>query len=363
MTERLPDRLVQIDARWLESALQEKFPGVRLASLDFVETLQGTSTKALLRVDYADRNRHIDLPSDIWIKGNFADDRQFMADMDIYTNEVRFYRDYQGQCGVNSPQCFYARSDDATGQGILLLENLHQRPVRFGRGRDSLNERSALQLMEMLATLHARWWQSPLLATDFAWTVDPLPDGHVGAYYREMCQPTNWANRCAQVHALGLPRSLLDHEQMIPAMARLQQIDRGEPQCILHGDAHFANLFVEADGRPGLFDWQCLRHGHWAHDVNYCLVSALDIEDRRAWEKALLSHYLDALRAEFHRLERDCAPPSFDEAWLAFRQQNLYGLFMWICNTNDLQPQENNIAFTLRYAIAAVDHQTLQLLR
>lgn len=360
--KKLPNDLEEITPAWMEAALQAQFPGVRVSSLKTLKLVQGTSTKAQLSIEYANQNAFPDLPETLWIKGNFAPDRQMMAELGIYLDEVRFYRDLQPHLtAINTPRCFYADADD-TGQGILLLEDLLQRNVRFGRGPEPLERASAEQLVEMLAVLHARWWQSPTLDTEFSWASDPLPDGAAGIYFRAMSQQDVWSQRCSQVHALGLPRRLLDLDTILPAMHRLQKIDRSEPRCLLHGDMHFGNLFVEENGRPGLFDWQCLRRGHWAHDVNYSLVSALDIEDRRAWEQDLLRHYLQALQKQLVLLNNKSVVPTFDEAWLSYRQQNLYGLFFWITNNDTQQPQENNIAITLRYAMATLDHQTLQLL-
>jgi hypothetical protein len=121
-------------------------------------------------------------------------------------------------------------------------------------------------------------------------------------------------------------------------------------------------MYIDANGAPGLLDWQCVRRGHWAHDVNYGLVSVLDIEDRRNWERDLLQRYLDTLQRQLDALGRDARAPTFDEAWLSYRQQNIYGLFFWITNTEEQQPRENNLALALRYAMATLDHDTLQLL-
>ena len=52
---------------------------------------------------------------------------------------------------------------------------------------------------------------------------------------------------------------------------------------------------MEPDGRVGFVDWQTVAVGPWVHDVNYFLVSALDVPDRRAHERELLGHYLKAL--------------------------------------------------------------------
>jgi aminoglycoside phosphotransferase (APT) family kinase protein len=359
MAGKLPVSLDEITAGWMTGALQKSLPGVRVRTVTFEHVEQGTSTRAVVRIDYADRAGHRDAPDVVWLKGNFVPDRELMSGEVIYQDEVRFYRDLQSQLQINSPRCYFA-DFDGTGQGILLLEDLRLRGVRFGRGPEPFSRREAEQLVDIFAVLHARWWQSPALATEFAWANEPIPAD--SPYIQWVRQADEWNKRCQQVHAIGLPRRLLEHRVIEPALGRLQIIDRTEPQCVLHGDAHLGNMYIDANGAPGLLDWQCVRRGHWAHDVNYGLVSVLDIEDRRNWERDLLQRYLDTLQRQLDALGRDARAPTFDEAWLSYRQQNIYGLFFWITNTEEQQPRENNLALALRYAMATLDHETLQLL-
>jgi aminoglycoside/choline kinase family phosphotransferase len=359
MAAALPVSLDEITREWLTSVLQASLPGVRIAAMDIDHVEQGTATRAAVRVEYADRAGHADAPERFWLKGNFVPERELMSGEVIYQNEVRFYRDLQSQLEINSPRCYYAGMDD-TGQGILLLEDLRQRGVRFGRGPEPLSLLSAEKMVDLLAALHARWWQSPALDSELGWASQPIP--LESPYIQWVREPNEWDKRCRQVQAFGLPRRLLDHSLMEPALGRLQIIDRGEPRCGLHGDPHLGNLYFEADGTPGLYDWQTVQRGLWAHDVNYCLVSALDIEDRRAWERDLLQRYVDTLSRHLDAFGNPARAPDFDEAWLRNRQQNIYGLYFWIANTEEQQPRENNIPIALRFAIATLDHDTLQLL-
>ena len=95
---------------------------------------------------------------------------------------------------------------------------------------------------------------------------------------------------------------------------------------MVHGDAHIGNAYVEPDGRVGFVDWQTVAVGPWVHDVNYFLVSALDVPDRRAHERELLGHYLKAL-ASF-----GVSAPGLDEAWSDYRRATVHGFLGWLCN-------------------------------
>jgi len=84
---------------------------------------------------------------------------------------------------------------------------------------------------------------------------------------------------------------------------KAQSILASEPTTLLHGDTHFGNSYLLPGGRVGLLDWQLLNRGRWSHDVTYLLVTALDIESRRAHERELIGHHLDRLTAALEDLE------------------------------------------------------------
>jgi hypothetical protein len=89
-----------------------------------------------------------------------------------------------------------------------------------------------------------------------------------------------------------------------------------------------------------------------SHSFSYFLIGALDMADRRKWEQALLSHYLSRLA------HYGATPPAFDDAWLAYRQSALFGLFIFMCNEVAMQPEVNNTANAARFGHAVLDHDT-----
>jgi aminoglycoside phosphotransferase (APT) family kinase protein len=155
---------------------------------------------------------------------------------------------------------------------------------------------------------------------------------------------------------VAVSRYFHDRDRMERAMERLRVIDRQGVPCLLHGDPHLGNLYFDADGTAGMLDWQTAYKGPWAHDVAYFIASALDVLDRRDWERPLLRHYLDQLRT------RGVAPPSFDEAWDGYCCQMVYGLYYWLVNPVEFQAELNNCAVAPRFALAAIDHGTFDRL-
>ena len=84
-----------------------------------------------------------------------------------------------------------------------------------------------------------------------------------------------------------------------------------QPQTVLHGDPHLGNLFFEGDD-PGFIDWQVARAGAGVRDVAYFTSSSLDIDVRRAVERALVERY--ATRLDTAGIEVD-----FDHLWALYR--------------------------------------------
>jgi len=346
----LPLTTDEITKAWLSDALSERYPNVAVTSMTARNTLWGTGTKILLDVTYNQAGMAAGLPTRLCVKGGFAAHREEM--LFLYQLEARFFAELAPILDIRMPRCFYAGCD--SDQGIVIMEDLTDDGIEICRVQQPLTRAQAADFLIALATLHARFWDSPALddPAKLGWLVhhDPLPDDDWGAYGRHQLQPEVWAQYMARPRALALPAACRDREAMHAALQALRRFRDSSPDCLIHADAHLGNLFIDADGRPGFLDWQSARKGHWAQDVSYFLFSALDPLDRRAWERGLVCDYLDALR------QRGVTPPHEEEAWNAIRAHIVYGLFYWTVNPIEWQVEVNNAAVAPRFAWAAVDH-------
>ena len=352
--DRAPTSPEEVTAGWLQAALQPAFPGVSVDRLACAEPLYGTATKLRLEADYSGVSAPP--PRALVIKGGFAAHREAMSY--LYARETRFYRDIQPYLGVNTPACL-ATVDDAKGrQHIAILEDLTARAVRFCRVETPLSVEAARGFLDILARMHARTWDTAALRPGGAladlplWEALPSAD-QGGAYAQGQLGPEVWARYMRLPRCLAVPRMFHDRARMREGLEALNALCRQPPHCLLHADFHLGNLYFDADGRPGVLDWQSYSRGHWSHDVTYFLVSALDPVDRRRAEALLMQHYLDRLGAE-----GVARPPGLEEAMAAFRLQVLDGLFYWMVNPPEWQSEENNCSVTPRFALAALDHAT-----
>ncbi len=349
-----PTDVRDLTAAWLQETLAGHLRGARVTRVEVADVRYGTATKVRLRVEYA--GAPSSAPTSLIAKGGFADHRVAMSP--LYAHEARFYRELQFRLGVPSPACYATIDDFATPQHLVLLEDLELRGVTFCRVETPLTYKQASLFLDAMARLHAAFWNdvafapSGELADLSHWLPLPAREG-VGAYAHQQLDPATWARYMALPRCLAVPRMFHDLARMRAALEALNAFSLQGPVCLLHADFHLGNLYFDADGKPGVLDWQSYSKGHWSHDVTYFLVSALDPVDRRRWEGPLVAHYLDRLR-----VEGVPDPPSLDDAMAAFRIQIVDGLFYWMVNPPEWQKEENNCAVAPRFAIAALDHRT-----
>src|SRR5260370_16861592 len=110
----------------------------------------------------------------------------------------------------------------------------------------------------------------------------------------------------------------------------------------------------------GFGGWEGKMQGGWAYDYAYFVGSACEPDDRRRWERELLELYLE-------RLERAGGKaPSFDEAWLRYRQCLFYPYSAWAFTIGrafyqpKMQPEDICLAIIKRLATSIDDLNTFE---
>jgi len=348
---RLPLTLQEITPEWLTAALRKRDPDVCVDEVDIVEVIRGTSTKIRIRPRY--REARIARPETMIVKGGFETHSAAMQPM--YFNEMRFYRDVQPRIDMLSPVCYYAGTDTESHQSIILMEDLRRPGVEFCHPLHSQSYAQVARRLEAIARYHAQTWNSPDLAP--GGRLDWVGGRHEGwsvEYQERYLAPEVWQHYMELPRAVAVPRVFRDREWMRNALHHLRDYHRQWPQCLHHGDTHLGNLYIEPNGAPGFFDPQVSR-GPWQLEVTYHLIAALDIRDRRLWEKDLLRHYLQALAAQ------GVEAPSFEPAWEAHCREIVYGLFIFLINETRFQTETINTAYTARFGAAALDNASFEL--
>lgn len=354
MAESLPMALTEITPEWLTHALSEYAPGTRVVSASVGEPIHGTATNAQLMLKYAPRPVGFPLPATMWLKGGFDEHSPQTAHFGVYFVEAQFYRRLGPILPLRTPACYYAGVDTVSRQGIVLMEDLSTRGVRFGKATEPIDADTAARVLDALARLHAATWGGASFdRLPFVRTGIPYDARDSGAQFFRAQTPAavaGWIEERSD--AVSVPAAIADPERIVQAFWRMVDLSRKPPLCLIHSDAHIDNVYFDK-GVPGFIDFQAVYLSSWAWDVSYFLVKSMEVEERRRAERDLLQHYLERLS----RYGVDY-PPSSDDAWLAYRQFNAYALLTSIVNPDFFKPKEINLAWMSRAVAAAEDLDT-----
>jgi Ser/Thr protein kinase RdoA (MazF antagonist) len=330
----LPRTVEDIDA-----AVLSKVMGTTVRSVRVLGSHAGTSSRARLVLTGNG------VPESVFVKiaAKTAATRLMGELGRLGHTEVRFYGQLAPQL-IGVPNAYGAAFDAWTGRYLLVLEDLPAESYEFPDTLHPLSPDQASLIVELLAELHATFW-------------DRLP--------RDGRGPLGWLYTPS-----GDVTSLLTGSLMNTSMKRLAErttipVDKGRfiadnyravaalidtpPHTVMHGDAHPGNMYFYG-GKAGLLDWQAVRRGHPSRELAYTLITSLTPEDRRATQRDLLDHYRRALAA--------AGGPDLnrDDLWLRYRQGALYGYVAPLITAGMGGMQVEDIATEgLRRGVAALD--------
>ncbi|KRB80450.1 hypothetical protein ASE01_03000 [Nocardioides sp. Root190] len=358
----VPPNAEAITAAWLTRALASDVAGAEVTAIEITGGSDGTSSRRALSIEWNAAGTAAGLPTRLFSKaaaGLFS--RLLLGLTDIAEGESLFYNHARPTLELRSPRAHYAGFDPRTRRSLVLLEDLSTTGWTFPDPQSNpVTRTDAEDMVDQLAAYHSGLWDSPRFLRDLSglkgaarWQEDL--DGRVGFRSRTL----RGFDRAAEVLPAGI---LARRADVYPSFHRALSLHEQGPQTLLHQDLHLGNWLRDADGRMGLYDWQCVARGNWALDYSYAMAGALEPADRREWEEGLLRRYLEQLA------DAGVAPPSYDAAWLAYRQQPMhafaFGLFT-LGGTRfepELQPRAYTLAAIGRIAQFVDDHGTLATL-
>jgi Ecdysteroid kinase-like family len=315
---------------FMSRAVSREFPGSAVAAVHVVESkrygdeMASTAGRVVLDLTYTPGSKR-DLPARVVVKVSRSEATP--EHNVLYSNEVNFYRRIRPQLVMETP--------------ISLGGNFDKKTLAFGQILDDLRLRNAQMMnvlvphsldqvravLDTLAVLHSAFWESPRFSSDLKW-VDAQDSGEIhDAFTNPNRVPAHikatterWLWKQEMVQRLGVTL-----EDLRIQMARVKRHHGSLPQTLLHGDMHVGNTY-QVDHLGGLLDWQLMSRGHFSHDVSYYIHTSLSVENRRKHERDLLKYYLE-------KLKQLGVPtvPSFDSAWLAYRQCAAWNVYIgWL---------------------------------
>lgn len=327
---RVPD---DAGADWYTAALAPKVGGARVVDVDRLGGSSGTSTRRRVRLTWNEAGRSAGLPEHLYVKTTTSLTQRLMLGLtDIIRVEGLVYDHVLPLVKLEVPAGYHFGFEPRSWRSIVVTEDVGvTRDATFYTPQQELTLEQAAELVTQMATWHGTLWDHPVLREGWLQTT--------AERHASLSRFLDWskASRVGYERAGDVvPREIASrHEQVVAAYGAAMQLGSRGPLTFLHGDPHCAgNYYETGGGRMGWADWGVCLRGGWGYDYAYFVTSSLTIEQRRSWERQLLEHYLAELGAA------GAPAPSFDDAWLTYRQQALYPAVAWaaVFGHGPLQP-------------------------
>jgi Phosphotransferase enzyme family len=357
--EDVPCSPSAITTEWLTAVLCSQIPDAAVTHVDVAPSSSGTHERHRLVLTYNDVGRRAGLPVSIFTKSLPSVVTRMIGGFNGTARvEGQFFMQLRPQLDIEAPIGYHAAFDRQTFASILLLEDLvATKSATFCNHRTHVSRAMAEDMIDLLASLHARFYGDREFATRHRWLAGYPRWFTVGA---EKMSLEHYTQRAFDAASHVIPKKLLARRDAIwPAAMRALAVHEGEGQGLIHSDVHIGNWYRTAAGKMGLCDWQCLSRGHWSRDVAYAITAALAPDNRRQWERDLLVRYLERFAA-LTGIRLD-----FDESFQHYREQMVHALLMWtitLCHSPllpNMQPEETTLTMIERITTAMADLETI----
>lgn len=227
--------------------------------------------------------------------------------------EIDFYKKIAPKMNLRVPKCYYAAAD--ASWGVLVLENCSN--VVQGNCLEQLELDKALAVADLLAELHASWWQTSKL-DDLSW----LP------CYSDQ-RTTEWFSKRIRLvldrFAEQLEpetRSLIANAEKIGIFAK-ERLAKA-PTTLIHSDLHLDNFLFETTGKPILLDWACIKKGPAVLDLSEILLMG-----KCADSQQIYTYYRDGLARRGNSTDLDLLEYLLEGALMQLFIKHTLGIAQW----------------------------------
>lgn len=346
----LPVTVDELTPEWLTAAIGASVPGAAIKDCEVVDTVFTTCSKIRLRLNRNEAAVMAGVPEKVIVKGGFEEHGRRYYQM--HEREVRGYRELYPFAPLPHPECYFAGIDPERRQGIIIMEDLVERGVEFCHATKPQSFEQVSRRLSELARFHAATWDSDQLQSGgrFADFVDFFEV--MQHFFDEKSTPENWERFCNMPRGVACSFRFRERDWLLESWPKMMAYGKTLPHCILHGDIHLGNLYIDPDGTPGFLDTLASK-GPPMLEVAYHVAASIDIADRPEWEAPLVEHYLT-------EAARNGAPvPTLAEAMKQYSIFQLYGHFIWMTTESRYQPEAVNTANVARVSEAMLDHDTI----
>jgi len=359
---RLPKSPSDLSVELLNAVVSEMHPGATVVGFDIGEVRRlgeiqvSTAGRVKLRLKYGPGSPR--LPEQVLAK--MVIDEPGVPAM-LYETEVKIYQKFLPELEIEKAICLGAAYDDESQKFLLILEDLSVKNARFPNVlQPSLSPEQVGKALDLLATVHAKYWKSEKLEQERDW-LGSLTEGKAFDFFN--ADTVKWIDGFLAENAYR--RDLITRVGRSPSRLweNVKAVHRYHeklfPITLQHGDTGAHNTYHLPDGRVGFLDWQLSVRATWPHDVHYHVCTALSVADRRTHEKSLVQRYLarlDALGVNPKEI------PSIDVAMREFGRALIWGFTIgWLMVPERNYGMEIISANLERLFAACSDHKTFDL--
>jgi len=353
--EDVPCSPYAITADWLTAVLCGKVPGAVVTQVEVNAASAGTHERHQLIVSYNEEGRRAGLPASIFTKSLPSIVTRMIGGFNGTARvEGNFYTQLRPQLEIEAPLCYHSAYDRRTFAAIHLLEDMvATKSATFCNHKTYVSRAMADDMIDLLASLHSRFYGDPALAERYRWLASYPRWFTIGA---EKMGTEYYTRKAFDTATHVIPAEVLARrDEVWPATMHALGLHDSEPQGLIHSDVHIGNWYRTGAGQMGLCDWQCLSRGHWSRDFAYAVTASLTPDNRRDWERELLARYIERFA------EKTGVRPDFDLSFLHYRQQIVHALAMWtitLCHSPLLpamQPEDTTLTMIERITTAMAD--------
>jgi len=352
-----------VTAEWLTAVLCNKTPGAIVTQVDVKPASAGTHERHQLKVSYNEEGRRAGLPVSIFTKSLPSIVTRMIGGFNGTARvEGSFFTQIRPELEIEAPLCHHSAYDRRTFAAIHLLEDLvATKSATFCNHKTYVTRAMADDMIDLLASLHGRFYGDPTLAERYRWLASyprwfTIGAAKMGTEY--------YTRKAFDAAAHVIPAEVLARrDEVWPVTMRALALHDSEPQGLIHSDVHIGNWYRTDAGEMGLCDWQCLSRGHWTRDFAYAVTASLTPDNRRSWERELLARYIERFA------EKTGITPDFDLSFQRYRQQIVHALAMWtitLCHSRllpNMQPEDTTLTMIERITTAMADLDALDSFR
>lgn len=348
-----------VTPEWLTAVLCGKVPGAIVTQVEVKPASAGTHERHQLTVSYNEEGARAGLPVSIFTKSLPSIVTRMIGGFNGTARvEGSFFTQIRPELEIEAPLCYHSAYDRRTFAAIHLLEDLvATKSATFCNHKTYVTRAMADDMIDLLASLHGRFYGDPILAERYRWLASyprwfTIGAAKMGTEY--------YTRKAFDAAAHVIPAEVMARRDDVwPATMRALALHDSEPQGLIHSDVHIGNWYRTGAGQMGLCDWQCLSRGHWTRDFAYAVTASLTPDNRRSWERELLARYIGRFA------EQAGITPDFDLSFLRYRQQIVHALAMWtitLCHSPllpNMQPEDTTLTMIERMTIAMADLEAL----